>query len=153
MMAVNIPVHRGRTKSARIAPILFCLATLGTLAAANAASLNDGLYRAEQAARGAETYRAVCSSCHALDLRGNSNSPGLRGIGFLFIWEGRGLGELYTKMRSTMPTDNPGSLTEREYLDLLAFLLERNGYPAGNTELANVSGELETVVISAAGGN
>lgn len=126
-----------------------CLAALGAAAAVSGASLGDGLYSAEQAARGAEAYRATCSSCHALDLRGNSNSPGLRGIGFLFVWEGRSLGELFTQMRATMPEESPGSLTESQYLDILAFLLEQNGYPAGGNELANAPGELDAVVISA----
>ena len=114
-----------------------------------AAGLGDGLYSAEQAARGAEAYRATCSSCHALDLRGNSNSPGLRGIGFLFVWEGRSLGEFYTLMRTTMPQESPASLTEDQYLDILAYILEQNGYPAGGADLANAPGELDAIVISA----
>ena len=124
-------------------------AAIAAAVAVKAASLGDGLYSAQQASRGAESYRATCSSCHALDLRGNSNSPGLRGIGFLFVWEGRSLGELHTSIRTTMPQESPGSLTEGQYLDILAFILEQNGYPAGEAELANASGELDAVLISA----
>lgn len=137
-----------RFRSAAIC--LTVLAAVSTApAATTAAGLGDGLYSAEQAARGAEAYRATCSSCHALDLRGNSNSPGLRGIGFLFVWEGRSLGELYTSIRTTMPQESPNSLTQGQYLDILAYILEQNGYPAGGADLANASGELDTVVISA----
>ena len=125
------------------------LAAVSTAPVATTAGLGDGLYSTGQAARGAEAYRATCSSCHALDLRGNSNSPGLRGIGFLFIWEGRSLGELYTSIRTTMPQESPNSLTQGQYLDILAYILEQNGYPAGSADLANASGELDTVVISA----
>lgn len=125
------------------------LAAVSTAPVATTAGLGDGLYSTGQAARGAEAYRATCSSCHALDLRGNSNSPGLRGIGFLFIWEGRSLGELYTSIRTTMPQESPNSLTQGQYLDILAYILEQNGYPAGGADLANASGELDTVVISA----
>ncbi|MCY3688157.1 MAG: cytochrome c [Gammaproteobacteria bacterium] len=133
----------------RFALATTCWAALGAASAATAAGLGDGLYSSEQAARGAEAYRATCSSCHALDLRGNSNSPGLRGIGFLFVWEGRSLGEFFTQMRTTMPQESPGSLTEGQYLDILAYILEQNDYPAGGADLANASGELDTVVISA----
>lgn len=125
------------------------LAAVSTAPVATTAGLGDGLYSTGQAARGAEAYRATCSSCHALDLRGNSNSPGLRGIGFLFIWEGRSLGELYTSIRTTMPQESPNSLTQGQYLDILAYILEQNGYPAGGADLANASGALDTVVISA----
>ncbi len=128
---------------------LNCLVVLSLCATAKAASLADGLFSSEQAARGAEAYRATCSSCHALDLRGNSNSPGLRGIGFLFVWEGRSLGELYDAIRTTMPQESPGSLTIGQYLDILAYILEQNDYPAGGADLANASGELDSVVISA----
>lgn len=130
-----------------------CLAVLAAALAApvatTAADLGDGLYSAEQAARGAEAYRATCSSCHALDLRGNSNSPGLRGIGFLFVWEGRSLGELYNSIRTTMPQESPNSLTQGQYLDILAYILEQNGYPAGGANLADAPGELDAIVISA----
>ena len=133
----------------KLAWSLFGLLLLGSVSAAGAASLNNGMYSEDQALRGEAGYRARCSSCHAADLRGNSNSPGLRGIGFLFVWEGRTLGELFQTIRTSMPTESPGSLSEREYLDILAFLLEQNGYPVGAAELANASGELDTVVIIA----
>ena len=60
--------------------------------AQNAApSISDGIFSEEQAARGAEQYRARCASCHSNDLRGNSNSPSLLGMSFMFVWEGRSL--------------------------------------------------------------
>jgi hypothetical protein len=32
-------------------------------------------------------------------------------------------------MRKDMPTNRPGSLPTNTYLDLLAFILQQNGYP------------------------
>lgn len=93
--------------------------------------LHGGIYSAEQASRGEAAYMTNCASCHANDLRGNSNSPGLIGVGFLFLWEERPLAELFQKMRDEMPTDRPGSLPAETYVDLLAFLLHSNGYPSG----------------------
>ncbi len=58
-------------------------------------------------------------------------SPGLVGISFLFLWENRPLSVLFEKMRKEMPTNRPGSLATTTYLDLLAFILQQNGYPGG----------------------
>ena len=105
----------------------FC--STGYLSAQSVHPLYAGLYEIEQANRGRDIYMTACASCHANDLRGNSNSPGLIGISFLFLWENRPLGELFEKMRKEMPTNAPGSLSTTSYLDLLAFILQRNGYP------------------------
>ena len=110
-------------------------------------SLSDGIYTEEQASRGAEEYAARCASCHSADLRGNSNSPSLIGLSFMFIWEGRTLGELFTKMSTEMPTDQPGSLSQQSYSAILAFILESNGFPAGDKELATNSEKLNSVTI------
>ncbi len=92
---------------------------------------------------------ANCASCHANDLRGNSNSPGLVGVGFLFLWEQRPLSELFEKMRGEMPTDRPGSLPAATYRDLMAFILRQNGYPAGDADLsAEVLEDAELLIIS-----
>lgn len=99
------------------------------------ASVLDGIFSEAQAQRGAEHYRARCASCHSADLRGNSNSPSLLGMSFMFVWEGRSLGELFQKMRTAMPTDAPGSLSAQTYADLLAFILASNEFPAGDDDL------------------
>ena len=113
------------------------------------ATIWDGVYTDEQARRGAEQYSARCASCHAADLRGNSNAPGLLGMAFMFLWEGRTLGELYTKMRNEMPTDQPGSLSAGTYADLLAFILKSNDFPSGDQELASTPQALEAYTITA----
>ena len=111
-------------------------------------SLSDGIYTEEQASRGAEEYAARCASCHSADLRGNSNSPSLIGLSFMFIWEGRTLGELFTKMSTEMPTDQPGSLSQQSYSAILAFILKSNDFPAGDKELASNASILESISIT-----
>lgn len=111
-------------------------------------SLSDGIYTEEQASRGAEDYAARCASCHSADLRGNSNSPSLIGLSFMFIWEGRTLGELFTKMSTEMPTDQPGSLSQQSYSAILAFILKSNDFPAGDKELASNASMLESIYIT-----
>lgn len=115
---------------------------------ASAQSLQDGIYTEAQAERGAEEYAARCASCHSVDLRGNSNSPSLIGLSFMFIWEGRSLGELLTKMSEEMPTEDPGSLSQQSYAAILAFILKSNEFPAGNTELASNADALAGIQIS-----
>lgn len=108
----------------------------------------EGVYTVAQAERGAEQYSARCASCHAADLRGNSNSPSLLGLSFMFIWEGKSLGEIYSKMRNEMPTDQPGSLSAQTYSDILAFILRANEFPAGSTELESNAAALNQITIT-----
>ena len=111
-------------------------------------SLHDGIYTQSQASRGATEYTARCASCHSADLRGNSNSPSLIGLSFMFIWEGRSLGELYSKMSTEMPTDQPGGLSQQSYAAILAFILQSNEFPAGGNELSSNADSLSTIQIT-----
>lgn len=130
----------------RLPLVILCLMGMSN---ANAQSnpLQTGIYTASQAESGETAYMTSCASCHANDLRGNSNSPGLIGVGFLFLWEGRPLAELFEKMRTEMPTDRPGSLPAATYLDLLAYILQSNGYPAGNQPLSTEITDNPTLLI------
>ena len=113
-----------------------------------AQSLQDGIYTATQAEHGAEEYAARCASCHSTDLRGNSNSPSLIGLSFMFIWEGKTLGELFHKMSTEMPTESPGGLSMQSYASILAFILRSNDFPAGDTDLAASTDALASIPIS-----
>jgi len=121
---------------------------LGLVSAQGSNSIWDGIYTDAQAERGAEEYAARCASCHAADLRGDSNSPSLLGMSFMFIWEGRTLGELFDRISTEMPTDQPGSLSAQSYAAILAFILRSNEFPAGNTELASTEAALSGIAIT-----
>ncbi|MDP6536948.1 MAG: cytochrome c [Gammaproteobacteria bacterium] len=97
--------------------------------------LVDGVYTQAQVARGEVVYQEQCASCHREDLTGQDMTPSLVGIGFSFTWQGKSLQELYNSMRFSMPQTAPGSLSDQAYADLTAMLLQRNGYPAGVTDL------------------
>jgi mono/diheme cytochrome c family protein len=112
------------------------------------ATLGDGVYTAEQAGRGNTAYVERCSSCHAEDLRGNSNAPSLVGSSFLFLWEDRTLEELFATIRTQMPTNAPGSLSVQTYLDVLAYVLSANGFPEGMRELDGEPDALRQIVIT-----
>lgn len=94
--------------------------------------LADGVYTDQQASRGERVYRTVCESCHAPNLEGSEEGSVLIGEEFLGGWDGEVLAELMFLMMDTMPEENPGGLSEEEYTDVLAFLLQENGYPAGD---------------------
>jgi mono/diheme cytochrome c family protein len=108
----------------------------------------DGVYSIDQSSRGETVYSETCVSCHGQDLGGNSNSPGLVGMGFMFLWEGRSLGEFFEKIRSDMPTDRPGQLTQQNYLDVLAYILLKNAFPSRTEELSANLDILNEITIS-----
>jgi S-disulfanyl-L-cysteine oxidoreductase SoxD len=103
-------------------------------APAAARSVRDGVYTAAQAARGQALYDRRCAECHMPDLSGHEYAGPLAGFGFQLKWQDATLAELLGRMRG-MPLGRPGSLTGEEYVDVLAYVLQKNDYPAGDTPL------------------
>lgn len=99
------------------------------------ASTLDGVFTQEQVDRIASTYQRSCSECHASDLGGSAMAPPLKGPPFMFFWQGKPLSELYTFLHDYMPLGNAGSLSNQAYADLVALILDANGFPAGDSEL------------------
>jgi quinoprotein glucose dehydrogenase len=95
----------------------------------------DGVYTAEQAARGASVYAARCGACHGSSMEGGEMAPALSGPTFLGNWDGLTVGDLFDRTRSTMPLDDPGSLSRVQVLDVTAEMLRANRFPAGQTPL------------------
>ncbi|MCZ6661587.1 MAG: cytochrome c [Actinobacteria bacterium] len=116
-----------------------------------AESVWGGVYSERQAERGAAEYRETCSSCHSEDLRGNSDAPSLIGSSFMFLWADRSLDELFTSIQTLMPTNAPNSLPPQSYLDILAYIMASNGFPAGENELVGDPALLSQILIRAAG--
>jgi mono/diheme cytochrome c family protein len=98
-------------------------------------SVWDGVYTEEQAKRGEPIYAKECASCHGVELMGGESAPPLAGGAFLANWNGLTLGDLFDRIKKTMPQAAPGKLTRQQNADVLAFLLSRNKFPAGKTEL------------------
>jgi mono/diheme cytochrome c family protein len=91
-------------------------------------SVTTGVYTADQAARGHEVYASSCGQCHTMVQHSGS--------AFATAWNNRRLYDLFEIVHTTMPLDNPGGLSEQEYIDVIAYLLELNGVPAGKTSLS-----------------
>jgi mono/diheme cytochrome c family protein len=108
----------------------------------------DGVYTATQAERGRNAYMQSCASCHADDLRGRSTAPSLIEESFLFLWSDMSVGELFERTRMLMPSDRPGSLPSATYADIIAFVMSKNGFPAGSTELSADVAALKQIVIT-----
>ncbi len=98
-------------------------------------SVWGGVYTEAQATRGAEAYQANCQSCHGAQLTGQGEAKPLSGASFLSGWNGLSVGDLFERIRSTMPMTAPKSLPRDTYADILAYLLKFNGFPAGTGEL------------------
>jgi alcohol dehydrogenase (cytochrome c) len=94
-----------------------------------------GRYTAAQAAAGRTTYQAQCSSCHQPDLKGSGDAAQLAGSEFMEAWGRRSTRELLGFMQLTMPPARPGALSQEEYTNVAAFILQSNGAAAGNQPL------------------
>jgi cytochrome c len=95
----------------------------------------DGVYTDDQAKRGEGFYSKECASCHGSELTGGESAPALAGDSFFANWNGLTLGDLFERIRVSMPQNAPGSLSRQENADILAFILKVNQFPAGKTEL------------------
>jgi mono/diheme cytochrome c family protein len=105
------------------------------------ASTLDGAYTAAQARRGSETYRRHCTECHV--------AAAVSGPAFRRAWTGRTLFDYFEVLRTTMPLDNPGRLKRREYADVVAYLLQLSGMPAGERALPSDGEGLKAIRIEA----
>lgn len=95
----------------------------------------DGVYTDDQAKRGADAFAKSCASCHGADLNGLDTAPSLTGSDFNASWSDQTLDDLFERARTTMPADSPGTLTREQYADIVAFILSKDNFPAGSTEL------------------
>jgi mono/diheme cytochrome c family protein len=99
------------------------------------ASLNSaGWYTAAQAANGAKAYQKTCAGCHGAKLQGGMG-PALVGRQFWLTYAGKKASTLWSAVHTTMPMMAPGSVSAKNSINIMAFLLQQNGVPAGATPL------------------
>lgn len=120
--------------------LIVSMSTVGTGAVAAAQrSVLDGVFTSAQASRGARTFERTCASCH--------DTGEFSGGRFRLSWVGRTAGDLFDTVSTLMPEGDPGSLTADEYASLVAYLLDLNGYPAGQVPLPTDEMVLQMVQI------
>jgi len=105
------------------------------LVATQTKTIADSVYTAAQAKRGETVYGASCSSCHAPDLSGSGQASSLIGKDFNDAWDGQTLADLFDRIQTTMPADAPGTLKPADSADVVAFILSKAKFPAGEAEL------------------
>jgi mono/diheme cytochrome c family protein len=121
----------------KIHPLGACLAAtfaVGFLGYAQTkqATVLDGVYTEQQAQAGEEQYEAICAACHDGD---EPEAPPPKGPAFIERWREAPVSFLYNFIHTNMPGDKPGTLSETNYVNLVAYLLRTSGYPAGSSEL------------------
>ena len=102
-------------------------------------TLGDGVFSIEQSRRGEAQYMEICERCHNRHLTGDfaEDAPPLVGDEFLSEWASWTVGDLFEFMTLEMPPkpkDRRG-VTAETYVDILAFILMKNGFPAGEADL------------------
>ncbi len=108
------------------------LSTFGLVMAAQQQT-TDGSYTTAQAAQGKLAYDQRCANCHNEDLKGAS-APELAGASFMNAWGSRTARELFAFIKDNMP---PGgsALADRQYVDIVTYILQTNGHTPGASEL------------------
>src|SRR5262249_51804759 len=140
--------------SNRTIPIGVVLVSIGIGAHANSAlsqssrTIWDGVFSAAQAKRGETIAGQRCAACHNADLAGGQDGPALVGSDVLKAWTGRTAGDLFDRIRTTMPADAPQSLSARDTADILAFIFSQNTCPSGEQELPSDVGALKQIRIT-----
>jgi mono/diheme cytochrome c family protein len=111
-------------------------------------STSDGVFTTTQAVQGRQQYDVFCVQCHGPELEGGGvDIPALMGDKFVQKWSKRPLLDLFDLIKRNMPENDPGSLTDAAYAEVLAFLLQENGYPSGATALASDREQLGNIDI------
>lgn len=92
-------------------------------------------------------YANNCASCHGSALGGGESAPPLTGGEFSSNWNGLTLGDLFERIRISMPADRPGKLTREQDADILAYMLRVSEFPPGKAELERQTEALKQIRI------
>jgi mono/diheme cytochrome c family protein len=132
---------------------LFALCAALGVSIAGAAVAQDAapaaVYTADQATAGAQVYVAQCATCHGNAMEGVAG-PALKGPQFKAMAQGEGMNaqSLLEVISQSMPQSDPGSLTPDQYNQVVAYILQQNGYPAGSTPLSPNAADLKSLDLS-----
>jgi mono/diheme cytochrome c family protein len=99
----------------------------------------NGLFTGAQAARGEQQFKQTCATCHSIEEHAGS----LRAK-----WSDGTLRDLFLTISTTMPQNNPGSLSPVDYASIVAFYLQQSGHSAGSSELSSDPAALREIRIA-----
>ena len=126
-----------------LAVVSVALAVAGGLFTVRVAEAQDanpsiwtGVYSKAQAERGRIRFLSDCATCHNFDLQGQgTRGPALTGAPFMTNWETQDLKSLFAKIQR-MPLNNPASLPDAVYMDIMTYILQVNSFPEGERDLS-----------------
>src|SRR6187431_1011969 len=133
------------TKAVLIATVVFA-SVIALTAQSSPPRIWQGVYTAAQADRGKASFTTTCLRCHNADLSGD-RGPALKGERFMTTWGGGSVTRLFEKIRDTMPPFATSTLDDRTKLDIVTYILQTNGFPAGQKDLA--AADLESIDVVA----
>jgi mono/diheme cytochrome c family protein len=107
----------------------------------------DGVFSEAQAKRGAEAYTASCAECHGKDLMGDGFAPALTGAEFIGNWNELSVGDLFERIRISMPPSGPSAVSPAQKADIVAHLMNMNKWPVGEGELEPKTEALKLIKI------
>jgi alcohol dehydrogenase (cytochrome c) len=124
---------------------LVAMGAAGLWASHAVAQTRPGPFTDAQAQAGQAIYTSRCASCH----EAGGETIRLIGAGFTDAWRTRSTKELYTRIKTTMPFSNPGSLSDAEAASVVAYILKSNGAAAGTAALTPATDVAINTVIAA----
>lgn len=107
----------------------------------------SGVFTEAQAERGKVVYNGQCAACHGNTGRGGPSAPGVTGHTLNSKYRGVPLGVYFHFLQTTMPIGRPGSLPVQTYADVMAYMLQMHGAPAGESELTADEDLLAAIMI------
>jgi quinoprotein glucose dehydrogenase len=128
--------------------LIVAAATTAIVSAQGSKTVLDGVYSEAQATRGKALYITHCASCHQEGLQGADLAPALKGEDFILRWVDHPMQEMVERVATTMPQDAPNSLKPQETVDIVAYMLQVNRYPAGSADLATEAATLKTITFA-----
>lgn len=138
----------GRDVLATLALALFAHLALSVSARGEKSESEMTVYSEAQAVRGRDLYTEHCAACHGLMLEGRNSVP-LSGATFQARWadEKHSVDDLFYIVRTLMPYGQPATLSKQEYIDIIAYILMMNRYPAGARALPLDPAVLKGIII------
>jgi mono/diheme cytochrome c family protein len=130
---------KSKTRATQLGVSLSMLVCAGMALSTVRAADDNGWYTQDQATRGQQLFNNYCAQCHRPDLTGAAG-PALVGAQFRKDWGSKTVGDLFGFEHSNMPANNPGSVPDDTLWSITAYILQKNGFPAGTTALNQPTG-------------
>ena len=102
---------------------------------------NDGVYTKTQADAAKAQFDKICADCHPFTVAGKKKVKDVP-LGedpFYTNWTGRPVAEMITTIALTMPNDGSAVVSETEAADLVAYILQQNGFKPGTVPLSKAT--------------